>query len=149
MAAEVFGRGPDFDHRIDAPPGTFVPVFEKRLHAQTPDTAIDGLNPDISVKISWPSVLILPLRNLSVDPELDFWGIGLAAELADELNRYPDYPGDDPRLPGCSEYGPAWSMLARLYADIYAFDISGIKDPLKKAFEFVQNGTRLSPDNQR
>jgi tetratricopeptide (TPR) repeat protein len=47
------------------------------------------------------------------------------------------------------EYGSAWSMLARLYADIYAFDISGIKDPLEKAFECAQNGTRLSPDNQR
>jgi adenylate cyclase len=47
------------------------------------------------------------------------------------------------------EYGPAWSMFARLYADKYVFDIAGFKDPLKKAFEFAQNGTRLSPDNQR
>jgi TolB-like protein len=30
------------------------------------------------------------LRNLSGDPELDFWGIGLATELAHELSRYPD-----------------------------------------------------------
>ncbi len=120
VAAEVFGRGPDFDRsidpivsiqasrlrlalaryyesagkndsiRIDIPPDTYVPVFDKRLHAQPTDTAIDGLNPDISVISSWPSVLIRPLRNLSGDPELDFWGIGLATELADELNRYPD-----------------------------------------------------------
>jgi len=47
------------------------------------------------------------------------------------------------------EYGPAWSMLARLYADIYVIDIAGFKGPLEKAFEFAQNGTRLSPDNQR
>jgi adenylate cyclase len=82
VAAEVFGRGPDFDRsidpivsiqadmlrrvlaryyetsgrndpiRIDIPPGTCVPVFEKRFHTQTTDTAIDGLNPDISVKSS-------------------------------------------------------------------------------------------------
>jgi adenylate cyclase len=306
VAAEVFGRGPDFDHRIDPvvsiqadilrralaryyetagkhdplridiPPGTYVPVFEKRSHGQKTDTAIDGLNPDISVKSSWPTVLIRPLRNLSGDSELDFWGIGLAAELADELNRYPDIrvmtlgSPDNPntaadqravrfvvdgsvrrdgtcikmilkltdtrtdhqiwsessrspieaasliafqedlarsiavkiagergwimktldkeskrRSPKHStayeavlryieyyvtftpqafsralaalekaviidpEYGSAWSLLARLYADIYAFDISGIKDPLEKAFECAQNGTRLSPDNQR
>jgi tetratricopeptide (TPR) repeat protein len=47
------------------------------------------------------------------------------------------------------EYGPVWSMLARLYANIYVFDIPGFKGPLEKAFEFAQNGTRLSPGNQR
>jgi adenylate cyclase len=120
VAAEVFGRGPDFDSRIDPvvgiqagilrrglaryyatagkndpiridiPKDTYVPVFEKRFRAKGTDTAIDGLNPDISVKESLPSVLVLPLRNLSGDPKFDFWGIGLAAELATELNRYPD-----------------------------------------------------------
>ena len=40
-------------------------------------------------------------------------------------------------------------MLARLYADIYTFDIPGFKDPLKKAFGFEQKGTHLSPANQR
>jgi TolB-like protein len=305
VAAEVFGRGPDFDRsidpivsiqadmlrrvlaryyetsgrndpiRIDIPPGTCVPVFEKRFHTQTTDTAIDGLNPDISVKSSWPAVLIRPLCNLSGDPELDFWGIGLAAEMADELNRYPDIRvmtlgSDDPnkevdqravrfvvdgsvRSDGTCikmilkltdtrtghqiwsessrssietagliafqeglarsiavkiagergwimkildkeskrrppqhftvyeavlryieydvtmtpqafsralaalekaviidpDYGPAWSMLARLYANIYVFDTRRFKEPLEKAFEFAQNGTRLSPDNQR
>jgi len=48
------------------------------------------LNLDIRVNSSWPSVLIRPLRNISGDSELDFWGIGLAAELAQELNLYPD-----------------------------------------------------------
>jgi tetratricopeptide (TPR) repeat protein len=47
------------------------------------------------------------------------------------------------------EYGPTWSMLARLYADIYTFDIPGFKDPLEKAFEFAQTGTRLSLVDQR
>jgi tetratricopeptide (TPR) repeat protein len=40
-------------------------------------------------------------------------------------------------------------MLARLYADICFLDLPGFKDPLKKAFECAQKGTRLSPDNQR
>jgi tetratricopeptide (TPR) repeat protein len=47
------------------------------------------------------------------------------------------------------ECGQAWSMSARLFADIYAFDIAGFKDPLDKAFSFGQKGMRLSPDDQR
>jgi len=47
------------------------------------------------------------------------------------------------------EYGPAWSLLARLYAQIFVIDIPGYKDPLEKAFECAQNGTRLSPADQR
>jgi tetratricopeptide (TPR) repeat protein len=40
-------------------------------------------------------------------------------------------------------------MLARLYADIYTLEIPGFKDPMKKAFDFAQKGTRLSPIDQR
>jgi hypothetical protein len=94
VATEVFGRRSDFDQsidpivsiqasrlrralelyyetagkndpiRIDIPKGTYVPVFEKRPHALTTDTAIDGEHLDIRVKSSWPSVLIRPLRNI-------------------------------------------------------------------------------------
>jgi hypothetical protein len=35
------------------------------------------------------------------------------------------------------ECGLAWAMLARLFGNIYAFDIPGFKDPLEKAFEFA------------
>jgi adenylate cyclase len=120
VATEVFGRRDDFDQSIDPivsiqasrlrlameqyyetagkndaihiniPKGTYVPSFEKRPHALTTDTAIDGEHLDINVKSIWPSVLIRPLRNISGDSELDFWGIGLATELADELNCYPN-----------------------------------------------------------
>jgi TolB-like protein len=305
VATEAFGRNPDFDQsydpivsiqanrlrlamaryyetagkndpiRIDIPKGAYVPVFEKRPHTQTIDASIDREHLDIKVKSTWPSVLIRPLTNLSDDPELNFWGIGLATELADELNRYPDIRvlilgsgnpnpdidhraarfvvGGSVRSDGTSikmilnltdtrtgqqiwsessrssieaarliafqedlsrsiavkiagdrglimktldkeskrrppqhstvyeavlryfeydatftpesfsralaalekaviidpEYGPAWSLLARLYANIYVFEIPGFKRPLEKAFEFAQNGTRLSPHNQR
>jgi len=305
VAIEVFGRGPDFDQRVDPvvsiqasglrraleqyykyaaqhdeiriniPKGTYVPVFEKRLQAKTTDTEIDEETLASAADSYWPSVLVRPLRNLSGDPELDFWGIGLAAELANELNRYPDIrvmtiSSGDPttmvdqrtarfeiggsfrsdgnrikvivqltdtrtgyqiwsdsyrssieaarridfqediaramamiiagkrgwitmtldkefkHLPpqhsmvyeavlryfeydlACSseafsralgalekavtidpEYGHTWSMLAKLYAEIFAFDIPGYKNPIDKAFEFAQNGTRLSPGNRR
>jgi adenylate cyclase len=305
VATEVFGRRSDFDQSIDPivsiqasrlrmaleryyetagkndplriaiPLGGFVPVFNQQPQPQPTDAAIDGIGPDISVQSSWPSVLIRPLRNLSGDPELDFWGVGLATELADELNRYPnirvltlgpDHPNTTADQPAVRfvvdgsarsdgtcikmilkltdtrtgrqiwsessrssieaagliafqedlarsiavkiagergwimktlgkgskrrppqhftvyeavlryieydvtmtpesfsralaalekavvidpEYGPAWSMLAQLYANIFVFDIPGFKDPLEKAFEFAQNGTRLSPVDQR
>jgi adenylate cyclase len=305
VATEVFGRGPDFDQSIDPvvsiqagrlrraieryyltggkndpicidiPKGTYVPVFEKWPHTQTSEASIDQEYPDIKVKRTWPSILIRPLSNLSDDPEFNFWGIGLATELADELNRYPDIrvlsldsgnPNADidqrvvsfvvdgsvrsdgtfikmilnltdtrtgqqiwsessrssieaarlitfqedlsrsiavkiagdrglimktldkesrRRPPQHStvyeavlryfeydvtftpesfsralaalekaviiepEYGPVWSLLARLYTNIYVFEIPGFKRPLEKAFEFAKNGTRLSPENQR
>jgi adenylate cyclase len=120
VATEVFGRREDFDQsidpivsiqagrlrraleryyetagkndpiRIEIPKGTYVPSFEKRHHALAADIVIDGEQLDIPIKSSWPSVLVRPLKNISGDPELDFWGIGLATELADELSRYPD-----------------------------------------------------------
>jgi tetratricopeptide (TPR) repeat protein len=47
------------------------------------------------------------------------------------------------------ECGPVWSMRARLYAEIYAFDIPGYEHPLDTAFEYGLKGIRLSPDDQR
>jgi adenylate cyclase len=120
VATEVFGRRSDFDQsidpivsiqasrlrlaleryyssagkndliRIDIPKGTYVPSFEKRPHALAADIVIDGEQLDIPIKRSWPSVFVRPLKNISGDSELDFWGIGLSTELAQELNLYPD-----------------------------------------------------------
>ena len=305
MATEVFGRRSDFDQSIDPivsiqasrlrralaryyetagkrdpiriviPKGTYVPVFENQPLAKMTDAPIDGPNPDTGVKNPWPSVLVRSLRNLSGDPKLDFWGVGLATELANELNRYPDIwvmtlGFDNPnteadrravrfvidgsvrsdgtcikmiltltdtrtghqiwsesrrssieaakliafqeelaravavKIAGENgwiaktlhtsakrhslqhsdvyeavlryyeynltmtpktfsralsalqraviidpECGQVWSMLAQLFANIYAFDIAGFTDPLENAFEYAQNGTRLSPEDQR
>ena len=120
LATEVLGRGPDFDQstdsvvgiqagrlrraleryysttgkydplQIDIPKGTYVPMFKKQSHPPALENAIAGEKLGTSVKSSWPSVLVRPLRNLSGDHQFDFWGIGLATELAHELNRYPD-----------------------------------------------------------
>jgi TolB-like protein len=45
--------------------------------------------------------------------------------------------------------GQAWSMRARLFAQVHAFDIPGFKRPLEQAFTFAQNGLRLLPGDQR
>jgi len=47
------------------------------------------------------------------------------------------------------ECGPIWSMLGRLYGNIYGLDILGFKDPLDKAAEFAEKGVLLNPENRR
>ena len=305
VATEVFGRGSDFDQsndpivsiqagrlrralaqyyetagkndpiQIDIPRGSFVPAFRRQLDDEPTEAATGESDLETGDLSSWPSVLIRPLRNLSGDPELDFWGVGLASELADELNLYPDirvmtlgpdHPNTevDPRAvrfvvdgsarsDGTSikiifkltdtrtgrqiwsesnrttfeaagliayqeelarsiavkiagergwimktldreskrrppkhfsvyeavlryieynitltpeafsqaldalekavaiepEYGSTWSMLARLYTNIYTLDIPEFENPLDKAFGFAQKGVHLSPVDQR
>lgn len=120
VAIEVFGRGSDFEQntdpivsiqaarlrramthyyqgdgrhdeiRITIPKGTYVPVFAERPRARETESAIGGLKAAIRPPSHWPSVLVRPVRNLSDDSALDFWGIGVASEIANELSRYPD-----------------------------------------------------------
>ena len=111
VATQVFGRGEDFHQatdpivsiqanklrraleryyllsgqndpmRIDIPLGSYVPTFHERTDVK-PDRVSGGVKgAQIQLDDSWPSVLVRPLQNLSGDPEKDFIGIGLAAEL--------------------------------------------------------------------
>ena len=45
--------------------------------------------------------------------------------------------------------GQVWTMLGRLYANIYSLDIPGFEKPLEKAIEYAEKGTRMNRDNQR
>ena len=45
--------------------------------------------------------------------------------------------------------GQVWTMLGRLYANIYSLDIPGFEKPLEKALEFALRGVRMNGDNQR
>ncbi len=274
LADYYYGAGNQDPLRIDIPKGSYVPEFERRQSKATAPAA-PSRHTGIAVKSRWPAVIVRPLRNLSGDPELDYWGIGLAMELAHELNRYPDIrvmthqagnpePTIDPgavqfsidgnvrgdstkikisaqltntqtrRMVWSESYrfaaatdgliafqedisrsiavkiagqhgsvaktvdsmiapqkpsdmqvytavlryyeynlkltpdtfaaalealqravaidpecGQAWSMLAHLFADIYALDVPGFEAPLEKAFLFGQNALRLMPDDQR
>ena len=119
VATEVFGRGPDFDQNIDPvvsihagklrraleryyltagkndpiriniPKGTYVPTFSEHTDAES-DAAVSGNLSDKDIEDSWPSVLILPFKNLTGDPEKDFLGVGLSTELAIEVARFQD-----------------------------------------------------------
>jgi len=48
--------------------------------------------------------------------------------------------------PSCSQ---AWSLLGRLYANIYSLDYPGFEDPLEKAVAYAERGCHLNPNNQR
>jgi TolB-like protein len=45
--------------------------------------------------------------------------------------------------------GQVWTMLGRLYANIYSLDIPGFEKPLEKAIEYAEKGTDMNLDNQR
>jgi adenylate cyclase len=120
IATEVFGRGEDFDQatdpivsiqanklrraldfyylktaaddliRIDIPKGTYVPVFHLL------DTASRGTllqeNHDIGQCSSndWIKIIVQPFKNLSENSELDYFGIGIASEIAQEITRFQE-----------------------------------------------------------
>jgi TolB-like protein len=116
VATEVFGRKSDFDQsidpivsiqasrlrmalekyyetagkndpiRIDIPTGGYVPAFIKqrtdKQHLPPEQTAT------LEAMVTWPTVLIRPLTNLTANPEDDYLSIGLTAELAHALGHY-------------------------------------------------------------
>ena len=120
IATQVFGRGKNFDAstdpivriqagrlrraleryylvaggrdhiRIDIPKGRYVPAFTvqplKRMRASdrdAPDT-------DSIYEPDGPTVAVLPLTNVTDDPEETYFVSGLVAELVSEVNRYQD-----------------------------------------------------------
>jgi len=119
VATQVFGRRDDFDQstdpvvsihanklrraleryyllaglmdpiRIDMPRGTYVPTFTEQT-VVGPDADSVGERSAEDMEDSWPSVLILPFKNLIGDPEKDFLGIGFSTELAVEIARFQE-----------------------------------------------------------
>jgi adenylate cyclase len=117
IATHVFGRGRDFDptldpivrieagklrraleryylvtgHRnpvhIEIPKGTNVPVFHEQAERVSDEITIGRTSHKSGSEGSWPTVLVRPLKNLTEDPELSYWGMGLATELATEITR--------------------------------------------------------------
>jgi TolB-like protein len=71
--------------RIDIPKGAYVPTFGwmnpiESDHDQG-DSELETLPED-----SWPTILIQPFKNLTGDPEQNFLGSGISAELAIEIS---------------------------------------------------------------
>lgn len=154
LATEVFGRRPDFDQnidpvvsiqagklrrameryyltagkfdpiRIEIPKGTYVPTICGKAGSES-DAVVSDSPAGKDMEDSWPSVLILPFKNLTGDPEKDFIGIGISTELAIEITRFQNlkvlYP-----LEGQINAAPASESRFVLDGNIYE-DGTGIK----------------------
>ena len=128
VATQVFNRGADFDQAtdpvvsihanklrraleryyllagqkdpvcIDMPKGTYVPTFTRQI-PEEPDVAPAESPSAAEYETPWPSLLILPFKNLTGDADKDHIGIGFALELAVEVARYQEikvlYPVDE------------------------------------------------------
>jgi len=118
IAMKVFGRGSDFDPATDpivrmqagrvrrllehyyltegadervviSPKGSYVPAFTLCQNGSASSSSLDGTEPGLATD-SWPTVLLLPFRNLTFDPAADHIAQGLVLELASELNSYQE-----------------------------------------------------------
>ena len=47
------------------------------------------------------------------------------------------------------ECGAVWSMLGRLYGNIYSLEFPGFETALEKAIAYAEKGVQLNPDDQR
>ncbi|MGW8195480.1 MAG: tetratricopeptide repeat protein [Desulforhopalus sp.] len=117
VATQVFGRTEDFDAqkdpivsiqanklrraleryylvvgkldpiRIDIPKGAYIPTFVRQNRAEI-STVADGSAVETVTENAWPTILILPFKNLTGDPDNDFWGSGISSELAIGISRF-------------------------------------------------------------
>lgn len=77
--------------RIDIPKGRYVPFFVKQsVEASDTPASISGSDILIAPSPSGPTVAVLPLTNLTADPDQLFFTFGLAEELVTELGRFQE-----------------------------------------------------------
>jgi adenylate cyclase len=82
--------GPNDPVRIDIPKGTYVPTFYEQTGIKSDTTLRISKRPVVSFEGPWPSVLIRPFQNLTGDSAMNYWAVGLAMELAMEINCYQE-----------------------------------------------------------
>ncbi len=82
------GRDPIF---IDIPKGRYIPQFA--VHAVAPISTAVGMSAGAGEQLhstAGPSVAVLPLENLTDDPDQLYFAVGLAEDLMTELSRFQD-----------------------------------------------------------
>jgi adenylate cyclase len=117
IAHRVFGRGEDFDGsrdavvrveagrlrlrlehyyfvagkddpiRIDIPKGGYAPRFLRQNHRSAPGKSAPADESPLAGDPG-PTLAIVPFRDLTAHPDWSFFGAGLVAEIANEVNRY-------------------------------------------------------------
>ncbi|GAB6097771.1 adenylate cyclase [Desulfatiferula olefinivorans] len=120
IATQVFGRNDNFDQntdpivsiqanklrrameryyltagindplQINIPKGTYVPVFYRRSNSEKTAAAIETSPQAGKSKTAWPTVLVIPFKNLTPNVESNYYGSGLATEISIALCRYQD-----------------------------------------------------------
>jgi adenylate cyclase len=75
--------------RIEIPKGRYVPLFIDTLRSVSGDARQQGASGRESF-FPGPSIILLPLKNLSGDEERDYFADGLTEELISELARFQD-----------------------------------------------------------
>jgi adenylate cyclase len=120
IATQVFGRGDDFDAGqdpivsiqagrlrraleryylvsggrdpiyIDIPKGRYIPRFKAQLTAAPADDLRSTIPDDQRRLPTGPTLAVVPLEDLSPDPEQQFLTLGLTNELVTDLNRFQD-----------------------------------------------------------
>ena len=75
--------------RIDIPKGVYVPTFTEQTIGE-PDAVLKEEMTRNNMATSWPSILVLPFKNMTGDPGKDFLGIGFSRELAVEVGHFQE-----------------------------------------------------------
>lgn len=75
---------------IDIPKGTYIPTFLPKNPMLQEKKGTDHKAVAISLK-PWPILQITPFRNSTGDPEKDYVGIGISAELANEISQFDNF----------------------------------------------------------
>ena len=110
--------------RIDIPKGRYVPTFTEQAVAE-PDAVLKKKAMRNDMAASWPSVLVLPFKNMTGDPGKDILGIGFSRELAVEFGRFQEIAVLFP-LEGAIETGSANTSRFVLSGSVYEHG-NGIK----------------------
>ena len=76
------GEGKTDPVRINIPRGKYVPEIAANDRSALAESGFDN--------VQVPTAAVLPFRNLSIDPDLDFAALGLSQELSDALACYQD-----------------------------------------------------------
>jgi len=105
--------------RIDIPKGAYIPTFIKRDVAEI-HTAEDALAEEPVLENSFPTIMILPFKNLTGDSEQDFLGSGISTELAIEVSSFESvqvlFPRDGLPATGTFNY-PRFVLNGELYKE--------------------------------